>query len=149
MNQIVYYFYSCSFTLLTWYPNDQAIFLSLTRKHFFTMPLTQKQEKLIVEVTRFIDSSPLERTPVIELVQRSGLTEKLLTKGFKSVFKETLYNYQLRLCMEEAAILLHKGKSIKEVSIACGYKTQGNFTRAFFKIKKVTPSQYQSEKISQ
>jgi len=113
------------------------------------MTLTQKQERLIHEVKRFIDSSPLERTPVVELVQRSGLTENLLTKGFKSVFKETLYNYQLRLCMEEAAVLLHKGLSIKEVAFACGYKAQGNFTRAFFKIKKVTPSQYQSEKLSQ
>lgn len=113
------------------------------------MALTLDQKTLIHEVKRFIDSSPLDRTPVAELVQRSGLTENQLTKGFKTVYHETLYNYQLRLCMEEAAKLLHKGLAIKEVSFACGYKSQGNFTRAFFKIKKVTPSQYQSEKLSQ
>lgn len=113
------------------------------------MLVTPKQQKLIHEVKRFIDSSPLERFSVVDLVQRSGLTETVLTRGFKALFNETLYNYQLRMCMEYAAKLLHKGYSIKEVTFACGYKAQGNFTRAFFKINKVTPSQYQSEKIIQ
>lgn len=111
------------------------------------MTLKYRHELVIQEVKTFIDSSPLERTSINKLIEKTGLSEDKLTKGFKELWGETLYNYQLRLCMFAAGELLQSGLLVKSVAFAAGYKSQGSFTKAFFKVMGVTPSQYQSEKL--
>lgn len=110
------------------------------------MTLKYKHEIAIQQVKLFIDSHPLERTPLNKLILRSGLSEDILTKGFKELWGERLYHYQLRVCMVAAGVLLQQGFSVKSVALAARYKAQGNFTRAFFNVVGMTPSQYQSEK---
>lgn len=109
------------------------------------MTLTRKQEVAVHEVKKYIDSIPLTRIPVSELIELSGLSEDKLSTGFKMLYQETIYSYQLQLSMEKAAELLRQGLSVKSVALAAGYKAQGNFTRAFFKVMKITPSQYQTD----
>lgn len=74
-----------------------------------------------------------------------NLSEDKLTKGFKMLFGETIYKYQLRVSMEYGRTLLQKGYAVKSVSITLGYKTPGNFTRAFLKIFKYPPVKIKNE----
>lgn len=109
------------------------------------MPLTHKQVQAIDEVRKYIDSMPLQRISIPDLMAVSGLSKDKLTRGFKNLFGETVFNYQVRQSIKNAAELLRQGILVKSVALAVGYKTPGNFTRAFFKVMKVTPSQYQTE----
>lgn len=106
------------------------------------MKLSYQEKAHIRTIKQLIDSMPMQRIPISDLMDKSGLPEEKLTKGFKLLFGKTIYNYQLHLAMVEAARLLEKGALIKSVALATGYKNSRNFARAFSKVFKVTPGQY-------
>jgi AraC-like DNA-binding protein len=71
--------------------------------------------------------------PTLRKVARSvGLAEKALTRGFKAVYGETVFNFSLRCRMQYALTLLQDRKwSVDRASEAVGYSHPTSFATAF------------------
>jgi len=71
--------------------------------------------------------------PTLRKIARSvGLGEKALTRGFKTVYGETLFDFSLRCRMQYALTLLRdRHWSVDRVSEAAGYSHPTSFTTAF------------------
>jgi AraC-like DNA-binding protein len=75
----------------------------------------------------------LATAPTVRQVARSvGLGEKALTRGFKTVYGETLFDFSLRCRMQYALTLLRdRHWSVDRVSEATGYAHPTSFATAF------------------
>ena len=75
----------------------------------------------------------LSSAPTLRQVSRSvGLGEKALTRGFKTVYGETLFDFSLRCRMQYAMTLLRdRHWSVDRVSEAIGYSHSTTFATAF------------------
>ena len=113
------------------------------------MSLTQSQIFALNKVRELIDSQPTKRYRICELLLQSKLSEYQMTNGFKELYGDTIYNYQLKLSMSHAATLLQNGMTVKAVSIELGYKTPNNFTRAFVKVFRYPPLVIKNEATAQ
>lgn len=113
------------------------------------MSLTQSQILALHKIRSLIDSQPTKRNKIVSLISQSKLSEFKLTDGFKELFGETIYKYQLKVSMSYAAELLKKGMTVKAVSIELGYKTPNNFTRAFVKTYHYPPVMIKNETTAQ
>jgi len=74
------------------------------------------------------------------LAHLCATNESKLKKVFKKVNKSTIYNYILKLRLEEANLLLkEQNLTIGEISKKVGYKHQGHFSKLFFTTYGVYP----------
>ncbi|WP_160715787.1 helix-turn-helix domain-containing protein [Chitinophaga solisilvae] len=105
------------------------------------MRISKSQILALAEVRRFIDQEPSRRFSIRELVQHSGLSEDKLTRRFKELYQVSIYHHQLHVAMGYAAELLQQGELVKTVAITLGYKTPGNFSRAFYRVFQKYPSE--------
>ena len=71
--------------------------------------------------------------PTIAKLARSvGMAESTLTKGFKSVFGQTLFDFSLHCRMQHAmSMICHQRCSVAKASEAVGYAHPTSFTTAF------------------
>lgn len=89
------------------------------------------------------------RIPIKELCRLSKMGESKLTRGFKYLFGHAIIHYHLIVSMEYAKALLEEGRQVKEVAMQLGYKSQGNFSRAFLKVYNLPPSNFSRAEIEQ
>jgi len=75
----------------------------------------------------------LAPAPTLRKIARSvGLAEKALTRGFKAVYGETVFDFSLRCRMQHALTLLRDQRwSVDRVSEATGYSHPTSFATAF------------------
>ncbi len=71
--------------------------------------------------------------PTIDKLARSvGMSKSILTKGFKAVFGETIFDFSLRCRMRHALTLIRdQGGSVEQAGEAIGYAHPTSFTTAF------------------
>ena len=86
----------------------------------------------------------LQNLPTVqELSNILQINKGKLTKGFKALYKDTIFSYHRKLCMHRAgAMLLNSGKSISEIALAVGYSNPSNFCTSFRKQFGMSPLQY-------
>ena len=71
------------------------------------------------------------------------MSERKLQKLFKDVFGNTIYQYALKVKIEEAKRMIEtKQFAISEVGYNIGYTNLSHFTAAFKKQVGVNPKQY-------
>jgi AraC-like DNA-binding protein len=89
----------------------------------------------------------MENPPTIkELSKLVGLSETNLKKGFKKIFKSSVYAYLRTKRMEKAKTLLETGKyNVTEVSYKVGYSSPAHFAKVFASNFKTTPKKYISK----
>lgn len=79
-----------------------------------------------------IDSNPLSRASFHELLPETNIARKQIISAFKKITGCNFITYQRHKRMEAAAKMLLLGKTIKEVTSACGYNGYvGNLSRDF------------------
>jgi AraC-like DNA-binding protein len=67
-----------------------------------------------------------------DLAHHSGTNECTLKRGFKSIFKITVYQYLLKERMRQAKYLLESTNlREREIAIMCGYESLGGFITTF------------------
>lgn len=77
-----------------------------------------------------------------QLAQKAITNEYSLKKGFKYLFKTTIYQHLLKTRMIKASkLLLETNLKVKEVATACGYKTISGFITSFRKYYGIQPGQ--------
>ena len=77
-----------------------------------------------------------------QLARTVGMAETALTRGFKSVYGETVFEFSLRCRMQHALILLRDQQwSVDQVSEAVGYSHPTSFATAFRRYFGMRPVQ--------
>lgn len=75
-----------------------------------------------------------------QLAQKAGTNEFSLKKGFKHLFKTTIYQHLLTTRMIKAyELLLETNLKVKEIAKQCGYETLSGFITSFRKYYGVLP----------
>lgn len=85
-----------------------------------------------------------EHPPSIrELAKLCGLNEYQLKTGFKQIYGNTVYGYLLDHKLDQARVLLDKGRlHVNEVAYQIGYANPSHFIAAFKKKFGITPKKY-------
>lgn len=86
----------------------------------------------------------IENPPAIrDLAKLSGLNEYQLKTGFKQIYGNTVYGYLLDHKLDQARVLLDKGRvHVNEVAFEIGYSNPSHFIAAFKKKFGITPKKY-------
>lgn len=108
------------------------------------IPYSTTVAHAVETVKAFIDSHPFTRKSTDDFAADTGVNRNLLQQGFKHKHKKRIKEYQFEKRMEAACELLLEGRLIKkEISLKCGYENANNFSNAFKKKYKMSPSQWQ------
>lgn len=80
-----------------------------------------------------------------EIAYKSAINECYLKKDFKKYYGMTVYEMIQMQRLKTAKKLLSENLSVKEVSIAVGYKHTGNFSKLFANKYNISPSLYKKQ----
>ena len=103
----------------------------------------------VIAIKNAIDANPISRDTIQELVPTIHIGRNQLQNTFKQVSGVAIRRYRLQKRMEVASQMLSTGeKSVKEVSIKCGYKKQNNFSADFKLVFKITPAEWMRDQFN-
>ena len=73
-----------------------------------------------------------------------GLSKEYMCSLFKSAMQQTIMHYLLELRIAQARILLiqYPEKTVKEISMMCGFESPSYFGSQFKRITSTTPENY-------
>ena len=94
-------------------------------------------------VRQYIDLHPLDQKSIDYFCDKVALNRKTLQRAFKFKYGFTVSEYQQKTRIEKAASLMLEGCSVKQTAKKCGYHRDNNFSRAFKKVYKQTPTEWQ------
>ncbi len=105
--------------------------------------LLQPLEKEKIILAREIILQNLHEPPTIpELSRQIGINQCYLKKGFKELFKSTVYEFVLEQKMMKAKILLSQNtKTISQIAEEVGYSNTSNFSNAFKRYTGMFPTE--------
>lgn len=103
--------------------------------------LTEQEDRNKIEEARKILLENLHSPLTIkELARKVAMNECYLKKGFKAMYKTTIYDYFQRERMERARQLLYvNNMSVTEVALQMGYSCISHFSTAFRKYTGIKP----------
>lgn len=98
----------------------------------------------IKQVESTIQSSFAKKLTIPDLAKSAALNQTKLKKGFKEIFKKTIYEYLQEIRLQKAIEYLKENRySIKEVSSMVGYTNQSSFSYAFSQKYNCSPKSIQ------
>ncbi len=108
---------------------------------------SRSERNSIIEAKRIIDNQLAFAPSCAELARQVHLSITKLTKGFSSMFGNSIHAYIIEQRLEKAAgLLLDSDLNITEVAAAVGYSKPSNFAAAFKKKYGVVPKHYKVHK---
>lgn len=109
--------------------------------------VSRSERESIIEAKRIIDAQLAFAPSCSQLAQMVHLSTTKLTKGFSTMFGNSIHAYIIDQRLEKAAgLLLDSDLNITEVSAIVGYSKPSNFAAAFKKKYGVIPKQYKEQK---
>jgi two-component system response regulator YesN len=116
------------------------------------MNLRPLERKAIFQVKSYIEEHFLEMVTIEELSSLAWQNDEVtfrprrLHNAFQETFLQTIHQFHTGLRMEKAKELLETTDlSIKAIATSVGYKGDNNFSSAFKKHFRVTPSAYRNK----
>lgn len=110
---------------------------------FFDSEFRYDEIRKLNQLKKYIDNHFLQDLTLAQLSRVCLLNDYKVKKGFKSMFKLTVFGYIRKLKMEYACQMLrHSGHSISEIADLLNYQHSHHFSTAFKKFTGVTPSVY-------
>jgi len=126
--------------------NFLALFISAVEKRTNTSAASTINHidiQKLFSVREILTSEYSSHHEIKTLAANTAMSERKLQKLFKDVFGITIYQYALRVKIEEAKIMIEtKQYSISEVGYHIGYTNLSHFTAAFKKQVGINPKQY-------
>lgn len=95
------------------------------------LTLTQYNTRVILQICHKINDNFKKQISMADLVEEFKLSESVLTKRFKFVYKQTIYQYRVQRVMQYAAERMGHGASPKYLTKELGYSNYRSFARAF------------------
>jgi YesN/AraC family two-component response regulator len=130
------------FKLLTQIAEDKDYILIKGMPESATQDVSQRREK----IDRYIECNYCGRLSLEDISRYVGMSRTYFSIFFKTQYKEGFSDYLTRIRVEKASLmLLHTDKPIPVVASECGFKTVQYFTRAFKKVKGVTPGTFRKK----
>lgn len=101
------------------------------------------RELEVLSAVRAVLMKQFDPPPTLgRLARAAGVSVRALTRGFKAVYGETVFDFSLRCRMEHASSLLHdRAWSVDRVSEAVGYSHPTSFATAFRRHFGIPPVQ--------
>jgi AraC family transcriptional activator of pyochelin receptor len=97
------------------------------------------------ELKTYLDTHCLEDHSLASLSRQCGLNEFKVKKGFKQMFRTTVFDYLRRQRMEYASQLLRdQSLRVEEIALLVGYEHSHHFAVAFKKHSGLLPSQFRT-----
>ena len=119
---------------------NPAIFLSLIYKLIYYLFNEKKENSSIPEkIRQYIDFNYMDNISVLTISNYFGYERSYLYRIFKNHLGVGIKEYIIKTRMEHAQILLKKGYSVGNTSLAVGYNDQTNFSKAYKKHFGVPP----------
>jgi len=113
---------------------NPAIFLSLIYKLIYYLFNEKKDNSSIPEkIRQYIDFNYMNNISVLTISNYFGYERSYLYRIFKNHLGVGIKEYIIKTRMEHAQILLKKGCSVGNTSLAVGYNDQTNFSKAYKK----------------
>jgi len=113
---------------------NPAIFLSLIYKLIYYLFNEKKDNSSIPEkIRQYIDFNYMNNISVLTISNYFGYERSYLYRIFKNHLGVGIKEYIIKTRMEHAQILLKKGYSVGNTSLAVGYNDQTNFSKAYKK----------------
>lgn len=105
--------------------------------------LSQPLEKEKIFQARDIIVQNINQPPTIpELARQIGINQCYLKKGFKEIFKSTVYEFVIEQRMLKAKMLLSLNtQTVSQIAEEVGYSNTSNFSNAFKKYTGLYPSE--------
>jgi AraC-like DNA-binding protein len=105
--------------------------------------LNQPLEKEKIMQAREIILQNINQPPTIpELARQIGINQCYLKKGFKEMFKSTIYEFVIGQRMQKAKMLLSMNQqTVSQIAEEIGYSNTSNFSNAFKKYTGLYPSE--------
>ena len=105
--------------------------------------MNQPLEKEKIFQAREIILQNINQPPTIpELAKQIGINQCYLKKGFKEMFKSTVYEYVMEQRMLKAKMLLSLNtQTVSQIAEEVGYSNTSNFSNAFKKYTGLYPSE--------
>ncbi|WP_432803727.1 helix-turn-helix domain-containing protein [Chitinophaga horti] len=110
------------------------------------MNLSSEDISRIQQVYDLIKAQPERKHDQNTLSRLAGMGHTKLHESFKFLYQISIARFKLEHSMRKAKAMLADGRMIKEVSVALGYNTVANFSRAFFKCFGERPADYRARK---
>lgn len=102
----------------------------------------EKYQARIARAIAHVDDSPAATVSLEKLATIACLSPFHFHRVFKSLTGTTVREFVERRKLEQAIILTGKGNTWKQASLACGFTSPISFTRAFKRVFKVPPSEF-------
>lgn len=123
-----------------------ALFVSAVERRTNTSPASTINHidiQKLFSLREILTSEFSRHHEIKKLAATAAMSERKLQKLFKDVFGITIYQYALRVKIEEAKRMIEtKQFSISEVGYNIGYTNLSHFTTAFKKQVGINPKQY-------
>ena len=108
-----------------------------------TMSLTQHDIECLYAAREMIAADISRHYTIEQIAVHVGLSATKLKKGFKELFKTTLFEYLETERMEKAKELMRStDKSLKQISRLAGFRYMNNFNKAFKRTFGVSPHEW-------
>lgn len=100
----------------------------------------QDVEERKARINRFLECNYYNKVSLEEISRYTGMSRTYFSVFFKTHYGEGFSDHLTRIRVEKAsALLAHTDTPIPAIASQCGFKTVQYFTRAFKKMKGVTP----------
>lgn len=108
---------------------------------------TEEDREMILKAEKILRENFQTPPTIPELCKMVATNKDKLTKGFRILFDQTIFDTLLYYRMQNARHhLASTSMNINEVAYECGYRSTSSFIKAFKKHYGITPKQFQTQK---
>lgn len=104
------------------------------------------EDEHIAKVLKFIYERISQKICVDDIVKEVPLSRRLLENRFMSIMGTSIYDYIIRVRIDKIAEKLREGATVSDAAFELGFNDIKNLSRAFKRIKGVSPSEYRKSK---
>lgn len=127
------------FTLLELMSNTNDMKLLANHVYVDVQDAVQRKQR----IDRYIDCNYCNKLTLENVAQYVGMSRVYFCNFFRNHYSEGFSDYLNRLRVERASVMLaNTDKTMEQVANECGFKTVQYFTRAFGKVKGITPGAF-------
>ena len=105
--------------------------------------LDSDDKQALVRVLALMKKNPAAYIPITRLAKEAHMSPSRFQMAFRQVYGSTVYKYLKLMRMRYALLLLQNSSdSIKAIAQKVGYHNAGHFSKIFFNIYGIKPSEY-------
>jgi transcriptional regulator GlxA family with amidase domain len=103
---------------------------------------------LIEQAAAILRKTPTDHVSADRLASKVGMSSAKLREGFKILYKTTIYQFRLNLCLDMAKALLEETDlSIADIARRTGFSCRRSFGRCFSQKFHLSPKDWRNQSV--